>query len=60
LQSERSEENGFIAVASGPESETDGEKMGKKRMSGPKKRFAAAMNPGYMLMLIFGKQMQQS
>ena len=29
--------------------------MGKKRMTGPKKRFTAAMNPGYMFTVIFGK-----
>jgi predicted transposase YbfD/YdcC len=28
---------------------------GKKQMSGPKKRFTAAMNPDYMLTVIFGK-----
>jgi hypothetical protein len=31
-----------------------GEK-GKKQMSGPKKPFTAAMNPDYMLTVIFGK-----
>ena len=29
--------------------------MGKKRMTGPKKRFTAAMNPDYMFTVIFGK-----
>jgi hypothetical protein len=28
---------------------------GKKQMSGPKKRFTAAMNPEYMFTVIFGK-----
>ena len=28
---------------------------GKKQMSGPKKRFTAAMNPGYMFTVFFGK-----
>jgi hypothetical protein len=28
---------------------------GKKQMSGPKKRFTAAMNPDYILTVIFGK-----
>jgi predicted transposase YbfD/YdcC len=28
---------------------------GKKKMSGPKKRYAASMNPGYMFTVIFGK-----
>ena len=28
--------------------------MGKKQMTGPKKRFTAAMNPDYMFTVIFG------
>ena len=30
-------------------------KEGKKKMSGPKKRFAASMNPNYMFTVLFGK-----
>ena len=33
---------------------------GRKQLSGPKKRFTAAMNPGYMFTVIFGKEMQQT
>jgi predicted transposase YbfD/YdcC len=29
--------------------------MGKKKMSGPKKRFVAAINPNYMFTVLFGK-----
>ena len=29
--------------------------QGKRRMSGPKKRFAASMNPNYMMTVLFGK-----
>jgi hypothetical protein len=28
---------------------------GKKKMSGPKKRFVASMNPDYMFTVLFGK-----
>jgi hypothetical protein len=29
--------------------------MGKKKMTGPKKRFVAAINPDYMFTVLFGK-----
>jgi hypothetical protein len=28
---------------------------GKKKITGPKRRFIASMNPGYMLAILFGK-----
>ena len=33
----------------------EGKVKGRKQMSGPKKRFTAAMNPDYMFTVIFGK-----
>jgi hypothetical protein len=32
---------------------------GKKKMTGPKRRFAASMNPEYMATVIFKKQIQE-
>jgi hypothetical protein len=32
---------------------------GKKKTTGPKRRFTASMNPGYMFTVLFGKKMQE-
>jgi hypothetical protein len=29
--------------------------VGKKKITGPKRRFTASMNPGYMFTVLFGK-----